>query len=79
MTGPTMPSTATDGMSSDSCMLKPAHRTLRLRSEDTIYLEPLSLNHALRGTFLHVRRADACRHSVWEIGARQLVMQGVRG
>jgi hypothetical protein len=38
-----------------------------------------SLNHALRGTFLHVRRADACRHSVWEIGARQLVMQGVRG
>jgi hypothetical protein len=39
----------------------------------------LSLNHALRGTFLHVRRADACRHSVWEIGARQLVMQGVRG
>src|SRR5262249_28484401 len=24
-----------------------------------------SLDHALRGTFLHVRRADARRHSVW--------------
>ena len=24
-----------------------------------------SLDHALRGTFLYVRGADACRHSVW--------------
>jgi hypothetical protein len=31
------------------------------------------------GPFLHVRRSDACRRSVWEIGVKQLVMQRVQG